>query len=61
LRRARELGPSGAWPPPAPMAHEVVTIEHGVDRADGRQVRAGEFLPQFFADLGRAPPWILPL
>ena len=43
------------------MAHQVVAIEHGMDRADGRQVRAGELLPELFADLGRAPARILPL
>src|SRR5688572_33502969 len=35
LRRARELGPRSAWTPPAPMMHQAVAIEHGVDRADG--------------------------
>src|SRR5262245_45372625 len=43
------------------MAHQAVAIEHGVDRADRRQVRAGELLPQLFADLGCAPARILPL
>ena len=61
MGRPGELGPGGAWPPPAPMAHQAVAIEHGVDRADGRQVRAGELLPELFADLGRAPARILPL
>src|SRR5688572_22900362 len=43
------------------MVHQAVTIEHGVDRADGWQVWAGELLPELFADLGRAPARILPL
>src|SRR5918994_260199 len=43
------------------MVHQAVAIQHGVDRANGRQVRAGELLPELFADLGRAPAGILPL
>jgi hypothetical protein len=61
LGRAGQLGPRGAWPPAASMTHQMVAIEYGVDRTDGRQVRAGELLPQLFADLGRAPAGILPL
>src|SRR5512138_1092291 len=43
------------------MVHEAVAIQHRVDRADGWQMRAGELLPELFADLGRAPTRILPL
>src|SRR5688500_6301714 len=43
------------------MMHQAVAIEHGVDRADRGQVRAGELLPEFLSDLGRAPARILSL
>src|SRR5262245_39066544 len=43
------------------MAHQMVAIQHRVDRADRRQVRAGELVSQLFADLGRTPTGILPL
>src|SRR4029453_2554000 len=59
--RSGELGSRRAGPPPAPMTHQAVAIEHGVNRTDGREVRAGELLPELFADLGRAPARILPL
>jgi hypothetical protein len=61
LGGAGELGPGRAPPPPASMAHQVVAIEYGVDRADGRQVWACELRPKLFPDLGRAPARILPL
>ena len=43
------------------MAHQVVAIQHRMDRTDGGQVRAGELLTKLFTDLGRAPPGILAL
>ena len=43
------------------MVHQAVAIKHGVDRADGWQVRTRELLPQLFTDFGRAPARILPL
>jgi hypothetical protein len=43
------------------MAYEIVAIQHGVDRADGRQVRARELPPKLFPDLRRAPAWIFSL
>src|ERR671910_191039 len=43
------------------MVHQAVAVQHRVDRARGRQVRAGEIVPEFFADLGRTPAGILPL
>jgi hypothetical protein len=43
------------------MLHEMVAIEHGVHRADGRQMRPGKLLPQLLADFGRAPARIFPL
>ncbi len=61
LCRARELGSRGAWAPPASMMHQAVAIEHGVDRADGGQVRPGELLPKFLPDFGRTPARVLPL
>ena len=61
LGRPRERGAGRASAPAAAMVHQAVAIEHGVDRADRRQVRAGELLPQLLADLGRAPAGILPL
>jgi len=61
LGRARELGPRRTWPPTAAVAYEIVAIEHRVDRANGRQVWAGELLPQLFADLGRPPARIFSL
>lgn len=60
LGRSGERGAHDAGSPPAPMTHQPGAIEHGVDRADGRQGRAGE-LPEFLADLGRAPARVLPL
>src|SRR5687767_10926855 len=50
LGRSGELGSRRAWPPPAPTVHQAVTIKHGVDRADRRQMRDGELLPELFAD-----------
>jgi hypothetical protein len=43
------------------MLHQVVAIEHRVDRADGRQVRAGELPPELLANLRGAPARILAL
>src|SRR5262247_357048 len=45
LGRSGELGARGAGPPSTPTAHQMVTIEHRVDRADGRQVGTRELLP----------------
>jgi hypothetical protein len=61
LGRTGEHGPRGAWPPPAAMPHQAVAIQHGVDRADRREVRAGVLLPELLTDLGRAPAGVLPL
>src|SRR5439155_1570375 len=41
--------------------HQAVAIQHRVHGAVGREVRAGVLLAQFFAELRRAPPRILPL
>src|SRR4029453_9265404 len=56
-----ELGPGRAGPPSAAMAHQVVAIETGVNRTDGRRGRACKLLPKFLPDLGRAPARVLPL
>src|SRR5262249_2107566 len=61
LGGSAERRPRGAAPAGTPMAYEVVAIEHGVDRADGRQVRAGELLAELFTDFGRTPTGILSL
>lgn len=38
------------------MVYDSVAIQHRMDRADGRQVGAGELLPKLFADLARPTP-----
>jgi len=43
------------------MAHEAVSIQYRVDRADGRQVRTGELLAELLANLWGSPARILPL
>ena len=61
LGRPGERGPGRATAAPTPMVDQAVAIEDGVDRADRRQVRTGELLPELFTDLGGAPARILPL
>ena len=56
-----ERRPGRAAAPPAAMVHQAIAIEHGVDRADGGQLRSRELLPELLADLRRAPAGILPL
>ncbi len=53
------MGKGGALPqlPPALAAalHQAMAVEHGVDRADRRQMNIGMEPPEPFADLWRAP------
>ena len=59
--RPRQLGPPGHMAPAPPLMDQAVPVEHGVDRADGGQVRRARLPPQLLADLGGSPPGVLPL
>ena len=61
LGRPRERGAGRSVAPSPPAVHQAVPVEHRVDRADRRQVRARELLAQLLADLRRAPAGILAL